>query len=37
MHKGQQPDDHQRFQEMAALAQAHELSAREEMELAQHL
>lgn len=36
-HKGQPPDDHKKFQEMAALAQAKELSGREQIELARHL
>jgi hypothetical protein len=37
MNRGDRPDDHQRFQEMAALAQGKELSDREEMDLARHL
>jgi hypothetical protein len=37
MHRGDPPDDHQKFQEMAALAQGRELTDREELELARHL
>ncbi|MGB6773290.1 MAG: hypothetical protein WBE45_02870 [Terriglobales bacterium] len=37
MHRGERLDDHQKFKEMAALAQGHGLSDHAEMELALHL
>src|SRR5882672_9511625 len=37
MHRNQRADDHQRFRELAALAQAHALADGERLELENHL
>jgi hypothetical protein len=37
MHRNQRPDDHQKFKELAALAQAHALTDSERFELENHL
>jgi len=37
MHKDQRPDDHQKFRELAALAQGHGPTGREQLELKHHL